>query len=284
MLRKEIRNYLLSPMPDFSTKEKIHFAWLTSLFLFLFLLFFQPFGVNNYRTDEAITTELIIGLSVFATVTCSIILFNELIIYRLFKFISASIPVIIWIAWCVILMSSMIYLTYNYMGNWHDWSLNSYLGFLFNISILSIIPFTFVSVYFRIKTLRQTINQSYSYPIKEHLQERTVTFSSDNGKDTLVIKTCDLLFVQSEDNYVNIHYLDQGIPTKSLIRQTLKNIEASLNEEVIRKCHRSYLVNFFQVSQIEGNRNKMHLKLTGMKDQIPVARNYIDEILTFTSK
>lgn len=55
----KLKDILAAKSPVLSRSEKAYFVLLTGFFVFLFLLFFQPFGVNNYNTQESLTPCLV---------------------------------------------------------------------------------------------------------------------------------------------------------------------------------------------------------------------------------
>ena len=101
---------------------------------------------------------------------------------------------------------------------------------------------------------------------------------SENSKESLTINVKNLLFVVSRENYVEVVYEENGIK-KSLLRNSLKNIESAFSiDQEIYKCHRSYLVNLYQVKSIVGNSQSLKLKIKHFDKLIPVSRNKIKEL------
>ena len=63
-----------------SRKFKLTLAFLSSVFIYLFLIFFQPFGVNNHQLNENISWELAIGLIWIVPVIFFTITINEFLL------------------------------------------------------------------------------------------------------------------------------------------------------------------------------------------------------------
>jgi DNA-binding LytR/AlgR family response regulator len=94
------------------------------------------------------------------------------------------------------------------------------------------------------------------------------------------LKSEDLLYLESADNYVYIHYLDHNKITKYMIRNSLKNLEAELTKIGFLRCHRSFMVNFEKVKLIKKEKDGLNLELDVPSEQsIPVSRTYIDQII-----
>ena len=106
-----------------------------------------------------------------------------------------------------------------------------------------------------------------------------VVFTSENRKETLTYNINDIVLLRSGGNYVEIYYNNGKSVNKSLIRQTLSNLESTLTEfpQFIRS-HRCYLVNTKyskKLSQVSGNYS---LNLQGVDFEIPVSRNKHSEV------
>ncbi|TAJ10997.1 LytTR family transcriptional regulator [Marinilabiliaceae bacterium JC017] len=66
-----------------------------------------------------------------------------------------------------------------------------------------------------------------------------------------VVELSDVLYVKANNNYVVVR-LDNGV--EILMTDTLKRMEADLNEYGFVRCHKSYLVNIFCLQEIKGNK------------------------------
>jgi DNA-binding LytR/AlgR family response regulator len=109
--------------------------------------------------------------------------------------------------------------------------------------------------------------------------KKLVHLTSDNEKDTVSTALDQLLYLESQDNYVAVIHMDQGVRRGTLIRSSLKRIEAALDEPLLLRCHRSYIVNLQQVRACHGNRHGLKLSIEGADQPIPVSRAYTDSIL-----
>jgi len=89
----------------------------------------------------------------------------------------------------------------------------------------------------------------------------------------------DLLFLAARENYIIIHYLDQGILHKEMIRSTMKQATGDLkNYPEFFRCHKSYLVNLNRVKSVSGNAQGLKLHLSHAEDVIPVSRNLTENL------
>lgn len=69
-----------------------------------------------------------------------------------------------------------------------------------------------------------------------------IIFKGENRQDVLQLHLNDLLYVQSAQNYVEFHYLENGEVCKKIIRSTLKKVQEEVPK--LTRSHRFYLVNF----------------------------------------
>ncbi len=89
----------------------------------------------------------------------------------------------------------------------------------------------------------------------------------------------DVVFINSADNYVEIHYKEDKKIKKKLLRNTLKNIELQINPyHIFLRCHRKYIVNPHYIDKLNGNCNHHELLLKGYKKPLPVSRQYFYRI------
>lgn len=258
-------------------RYKAIFVLSIGLFLCIFLLVFQPFGVSNYDPKFKIDfTFLGYMLGVGAAVTAALAA-SEFVLRPLLLPEASRRSLIGWIAWDYVLAGSVAYVYYNHLGGWHDLSWGSYLGFLRDVSMVVSFPIAGFLLYIRHAALASRFIHltppAATAPSHERLQ-----FTSDNGKDVLTIASGDLLYLESQDNYLEVVYLRNGERRSQLIRSSLKRIEARALPGLAR-CHRSFIVNLLQVRACHGNRHGLKLSLPGLDQTLPVSRAYTQTIL-----
>ena len=109
--------------------------------------------------------------------------------------------------------------------------------------------------------------------------ETLLTLLADNEKDTLTVPDNELLFIESSDNYCTIVYLKNGQLLKPLLRSSLSRLEKQIDQPRIVRCHRSFVVNLDRVERVTGNAQGYKLHLTDGPFQIPVARQYNESLI-----
>ncbi|HKJ16856.1 MAG TPA: LytTR family DNA-binding domain-containing protein [Xanthomonadales bacterium] len=255
--------------------------WLFSasvgLFMSLFMIAFQPFGVTNHDPDFEINLAFLSLLFGFGVLVTLVLAANEFFVRPLVVRSPGHAGMVVWIAWVYILVGSVLFLLYNFVGNWHDFSFSSWLGFLRDVGMIITFPIAGFMFYLRHQALKSEYTRLQSNPPES--SNEMVTFTSENGKDPLLVSFRDLLYLESEDNYVNISYLENRQPKSHLIRSSLKRLEGMIDDPNLARCHRSFIVNLSRVRSCRGNRHGLHLKLQGMDGIVPVSRKYTDRIL-----
>ena len=94
-----------------------------------------------------------------------------------------------------------------------------------------------------------------------------ITLSGDNKLDVLQIDLADLIGVSSADNYVEVHYIKDGVLQKKLLRSTLKKIHEK--EPKLVQIHRSHLIN---PTHFKEWKDQKTIVLTQL--ELPVSKTY----------
>jgi len=259
--------------------NKLLFASSVGLFLALFMIVFQPFGVTNYDPNFRINLAFVLTMLSFAALVAGCLALNEFLLRRLLPPIEHRKGLLLWLAWTYLLTGSVVFILYNVFGNWHDFHLASWLGFLRDVGFVISFPVAACLFYLRHQALRSEYVRLQSEPSER--SHRALTFTSENGKDPLVVPSGDVLYLESEDNYVEIAYLEGVTARSHLVRSSLKRLEDEVEDPCLLRCHRSYIVNLSRVRSCRGNRHGLHLKLAGMDGVVPVSRKYVDRVLEY---
>jgi DNA-binding LytR/AlgR family response regulator len=107
---------------------------------------------------------------------------------------------------------------------------------------------------------------------------------AENEKDTIILTVEELLFVESADNYSEVVFWKENKLQKVLLRSSLSRIEEQIYYSFIARCHRSYIINLRQVTDISGNAQGYKLQLHNWETALPVARRYTDFVKEYFRK
>lgn len=269
-----------------------------SAFVFLFLFIFQPFGLSTLPAGM-----LSVALS-FALTTFILMSVLNILVLPLFPryFLETTWTVqkeLYWNVFNVLLIGLGNALCAAFLKMIEVNPYNFLIFELYTITI-AVFPIT-LTVFFKESQLYAKYSKQsaeLNVIIKEHhgvevninegLKEQFIKLSpteevliirSENEKDNLELRLNDLIFIQSSDNYVEVHYLVKNDNQKKLIRTSLKAVAIDFeNNKELFRCHKSYLVNVKKVKHVSGNAQGYKLHLVGTDSLIPVSRLYNMEL------
>lgn len=90
----------------------------------------------------------------------------------------------------------------------------------------------------------------------------------------------DIYYLESQDNYVSLHYVSDGKMTEYLLRCSTIEVEDSFRNTSIVRCHRSYLVNLNHIKMLKHEKGRASIVLSGLSDvEIPVSKSYYSDIV-----
>ena len=258
-------------------KYKLSLSISTAVFLMLFLLIFQPFGVNNYSVNRIFTLEFIGILSSIMLLTFALMMVNEFLFRSwVIKKLTLS-KIICWSIWTCCFISLAIFLFYNWIGEWHDFSISSALRFIMDITTVSIFPMVGTFFYFRYKNLQLAFQQVVSNKQNSDDHNQLIHFEGQGINDNLMISVVDFIYGKAQDNYVELVYRKNDKITRSLIRVPLSVLSEKISSQLIIKCHRSFIVNLYHVRTIIKG-SEMKLFLNYIEKPIRVSKSYRKDV------
>ena len=273
-------------------------------FIYVFLLIFQPFGLNYL--EPTLKHPVFLGYAV----VCYIMLgLNILILPRMFKnfFDEARWTVlhqIVWEIWMVFTIGAGNYffthLIVDYLSDL-DYGSASFFWFQKITLAVAIIPIVVLTLWAQIYLLRKNlkaaqeinaqiratskaaeeIDAKIKLTSKDSLTEpalkQKLVLKSDNIRETLEVDPEDILLIESVGNYVEITFQKKKDKTeRMLLRSSLRRIERQLKEfSFLFKCHRGFIVNINRVQRANGNAQGYKLYFEGVDKEIPVSRSYL---------
>ena len=110
-------------------------------------------------------------------------------------------------------------------------------------------------------------------------QGEKVRFEDERGNVRLIVAQGSILYIQSDENYLRIYYLDEGKITNYLLRSSMKRVEELCAKNGLVRCHRSYFVNKNRVEVLQKEKDFTYAVLdVPNAARIPVSKNYYDQI------
>lgn len=138
-----------------------------------------------------------------------------------------------------------------------------------------------IVVYFYESNQKLRKSLSKAKPIHEHLganstDTKAIDWTIQLGDEIQKINIESLLFIESNRNYVKLHF-DGNFNTE--LRITLKEIEQKLADfDFLKRCHRSFIVNLNKVEKVSGNSTGYTLQLITQDAPIQVSRSYVSSV------
>ncbi|GAB3507260.1 LytTR family DNA-binding domain-containing protein [Spirosoma knui] len=274
-------------------------AAIIGLFVGVFLVVFQPFGLNNWETANKAWKVLGFGLVTFL-VTAFNFLFWQQLFPKQFSDQYWTVGREILLVTCNILLIAIgnrLYLEWLLGKGQHggmDWTSTILVTFLVGLfPVTGLVSLRYIT---QLKKYSQAADElqlhantsvvnstpssdTNSEPADVSSDHEILTLTAENDKDTVTLPAQDLLFIESSDNYCTVVYINHGQPIKSLLRSSLSRLEGQINAPHIVRCHRSYVVNLDKVERVTGNAQGYKLHLSGGQHQVPVARRYNDTLV-----
>ena len=283
---EKIRRYLQSPYPVVYQRWKV--VLISSLVVFLILLVLQPFGISGIEGHKF---WILLGFMGVTAVFLSIPVYLFACLFPEFYKEEG------WTVWKQIVNLLMVIL-FIAVGNWlystfvFGWGLRWDVFCVFALFTLVIGLFPTVLFILLNQNRLLAIHLEEAMEMNLHLQRSVsamesietaeiVSLLSFQGgtRESMELDSKDLLYIESDGNYIRVNYQKGGRTMQCLLRMTMKQAEeVTGGSPLVAKCHRAFLVNLRKVVKISGNSQGYRLLLEGCPEEIPVSRAYSKQV------
>ncbi|MGQ7870272.1 LytR/AlgR family response regulator transcription factor [Sunxiuqinia sp. sy24] len=249
------------------------------LFSVLYINVFVPFNINRWFSDSGFIQ--FIRLSSYGLIVSLVLLFTQFPLRKLFKVNAFSIKsYVIWLLIEILLISLVyIFLYGNPIGNF----INDFV-FSLKYTLLGILlPYSFSLFIIYYKNQRAEIRMLKD-KIGNPEKKEMLVFKDEYNRIKFSLRTQDVLFLESTDNYISVYYWAEAKVQRKLLRNSLKRVEEMLAKNRVVRCHRSFIVNWNQIEMVQLNGKKLQLKLSHHDKIIPVSEKYSSLFLDFLSQ
>jgi len=105
-------------------------------------------------------------------------------------------------------------------------------------------------------------------------------FYDDKHALKFVIAASAVLYIEAQENYVRIYYLDADQVKSYQLRATMKRLEESLTSNGLVRCHRSYFVNPSHINALRKDKdNYIYAEIDDLAHTtIPISKKYYDDV------
>jgi hypothetical protein len=147
-------------------------------------------------------------------------------------------------------------------------------------ALVILLPYAILWLYLSLQEKSRQLEKLSNVSTKETPSFGMIPFHDEKKVLRISIKSEDLLYLESADNYVFIYYLDHNKVSRYMIRNSLKNLETDISRMGFVRCHRSFMVNFEKVKLIKKEKDGLNLELDlPEKLSLPVSKTYIEQII-----
>ncbi len=253
-------------------------ALISGLVVFAFLAFFQPFNLHTTGSKAPLIAFQ------FGIITFLVSIIFEFLINYVFKIKrdQASWTFWKWLALVLVLILFIASANYFYaliILN-RDLNLSEFFVMLRSTVAVGIFPAFIAGTLNLNRKTKEFKKIAQSISPKEVIQDTSVNvfLPIKNSNKTFEIDASKILFLESMQNYVQIHYLDENEqPIKLMHRNTISALEEFLAPHGIKRSHRSYLINPSMIKEVSGNAQGLKLTLSHGEGLVPVSRKYISQ-------
>lgn len=224
-----------------SLKTHLLLGFVISIWLLFFLIVIAPFDISELTFESRLELMPAYGVLFFFSYVFALLV--QYLLYNKSK---------TWNIWKEALVLSTIYI------------ITPILYFPYYSSLLvkgnyDFTTFSFI-VYLPIALIITPIlifGRMYLNKLQAKKEQKKITLKGSNRTDILKVEPENLICISSAQNYVEIHYMQQGKLQKELLRNTLKNIQEEAPGLI--QVHRSHLVNpSYFVKWIDSNTIMIH--------------------------
>lgn len=111
-------------------------------------------------------------------------------------------------------------------------------------------------------------------------------FCDEKGRLKLIASSESVVYIQADDNNIKINYLDNGICSVLVLRNTMKAIDEMCQFHGLMRTHRSYFVNPNHATWVGRDENDCVYVTLDIPDMphIPVTKRYYDRVVEKVSQ
>jgi len=269
-----------------SDKANIYrLIFFTAIFALLFINIFQPFGSRGWYPDISDFKYFFFSSLIILTGMLVVVISRLIMLQVVKKHDLTYLQYAFWVLGEILFMSLFYSLFSKFIpseGMNRDF-VEIFHKSTVNTSLVLLLPYSILWLYFSWRDKNSLLLKMTTevHPL-EVQRKNSIAFHDEKGELRITIILENLLYIDSSDNYVTIHYLNKSKLSHFLIRNTLKWMDENLTKDSqLVRCHRSYIVNLDKVKVIRKNKSGiiMELDIVNTPD-IPVSNTYYEGVMS----
>jgi len=245
------------------------------LFLVCFLLAFDPRTLGNETFSEVFASYYTLNVLMYLTISLAVLSLTRLVFFFICRIKKVNMTWFWYSLWCimeVVILSQFLTL---YSALMLDLSYLPALALCIRlIALILVFPYVILALSFYVHDL------SGASRMKQDEDGSLLRLYDENQKLKLVIAPSAVLYLQSDENYVKVYYLESGKLKTYTLRNSMKSLETSAGEHGLVRCHRSYLVNpnHVKVLKKEAEGSIIAELDIDMASSVPVSKRYYENL------
>ena len=251
------------------------FALAIPVFFLISVLLYEPKGLCELmRAGEglsAMSNVYSFNIVITFTIMLAVLSLSRVLLWLLRKHLAMDLyRYCIWclgeIAVCGAFVSLFLVLMARGEDGWFSWLGRS----IINIGAVSIFPYIILTLIICVRD-----KSRYDGPA----DETRLKFYDNRHQLKFITEASSVLYIESNENYIIVHYLENAIEKRFQIRTSMKNIEPLCEQAGFARAHRCYIVNPLHVKSIRKGVGGLNFADLGTGDDgIPISKKYYDGI------
>jgi len=277
-MKRQIYNWLGTRYPqNFILKNPFTGTIIIALFVFGFTALYKPFNTHPARAWSFEATMALYSL------LSGVLIFVSIKILKTIKGLSNSddwtIGKEILSVFIVLFVLGIAIYLFGFIieSSAPRWNIPTFLNSFVAALLTGIIPLAFFSSVNYRYLFPERINHNEGHIPATGLEPQTpedlIQINSQLKKEELSFYPSQLLYAESDGNYVVFYLTMNGVVKKEIIRNSIYNIEQQLSGiPYFLRIHRAFIVNLKKVRSKQGNTLGYVIKLAETELKIPVSR------------
>ncbi len=242
------------------------------VFVMCFLLLFWPAGFRHYDVSFS---RYSFHATIIACIILGVLLISRFILRALSRndnanwmqcYLFSMIEVVFSSGFCALYLWLVSHKAQAYF--WYFGNSLIYLG------VLMLIAYVIIDLYYAM------VEKDEKYRVATEVRQgEKIRFLDERGNLKLLVAPEAILYIQSDENYLKICYLEDEKITVYTLRNSMKRIEELCAKNGLVRCHRSYFVNKTHVKVLQKEKDFTYAVLdVPNAAHIPVSKNYYDQL------
>ncbi len=270
-----------------SKKNITNLILFTAGFALLFINIYSPFDVKNWFGLQLKSQELFFYSSLIILTGVLVVVVSRVLLYQYNKkTIRTSLISFLFIIAAEVISMSLFYTIYEatFIKNDNRSFVEVFKVSFQNTALVLLLPYAVLWLFFswkdKIHKIKLLTESEENTP--DISDSSMIPINDEKGTMRITLKLSDILYIKATDNYVTIYYNSPKGICKYLLRNTIKRLETDFIDFPIKRCHRSYMVNFQKIKIIRREKDAFILEMdTNPITEIPVSKTYMDEVFSY---